>query len=91
MTSSLVGSEMCIRDSSSWKHGSSPEVRARKEPPKKFKSVPEPDTPQSEVMTFAAPSTTQMNASWDVVDLVAMVVDVCIQETGNDKSDWDIK
>eukprot|EP00975_Prorocentrum_lima_P068731 12922254-Prorocentrum_lima.AAC.1 len=41
-------------------------------------------------MTFGSPSTTQLNASWDVVDLVAMVVEVFIQETGNEK-DRDIK
>eukprot|EP00975_Prorocentrum_lima_P039734 8348763-Prorocentrum_lima.AAC.1 len=42
-------------------------------------------------MTFGAASTTQLNATWDVVDLMAMVVEVCVQETGNPGTDWDIK
>eukprot|EP00975_Prorocentrum_lima_P068705 12922136-Prorocentrum_lima.AAC.1 len=42
-------------------------------------------------MTFGAASTTQLDASWDVVDLVAMVVEVCIQETGNQELEWEIK
>eukprot|EP00975_Prorocentrum_lima_P039077 8211510-Prorocentrum_lima.AAC.1 len=47
MTSSLVGSEMCIRD--------------------------------------------RLNTTWDVVDLVGLVMEVCIQETGKPESDWEIK
>eukprot|EP00975_Prorocentrum_lima_P013901 2953871-Prorocentrum_lima.AAC.1 len=42
-------------------------------------------------MTFGAASTAQLNATWDVADLMAMVVEVCVQETGNLRSDWEIK
>eukprot|EP00975_Prorocentrum_lima_P055726 11682274-Prorocentrum_lima.AAC.1 len=42
-------------------------------------------------MTFGTASTTQLNASWDVVDLVAMVVEVCVQETGHEEFDWHVK
>eukprot|EP00975_Prorocentrum_lima_P034373 7227166-Prorocentrum_lima.AAC.1 len=59
-----------------------------KGPPKKFTSVSEPDPSQGEAMTFGAASTTQLNVTWDVVDLVGLVVEVCFQETGNPETDW---
>eukprot|EP00975_Prorocentrum_lima_P011674 2484226-Prorocentrum_lima.AAC.1 len=32
-----------------------------------------------------------MNTTWDVIDLVAMVVEVCIMETGHSVHDWRLK
>eukprot|EP00975_Prorocentrum_lima_P044592 9343284-Prorocentrum_lima.AAC.1 len=42
-------------------------------------------------MTFGTASTTQLNASWNVVNLVGMVVEMCVQETGQKEFDWRVK
>eukprot|EP00975_Prorocentrum_lima_P042744 8976755-Prorocentrum_lima.AAC.1 len=69
---------MCIRD------------RARA-PPRKFECMPDPNPLQDEAVTFGAASTTQLNASWDVIDLMAMIVEVCVVETGVPGQDWCLK
>eukprot|EP00975_Prorocentrum_lima_P015671 3322752-Prorocentrum_lima.AAC.1 len=46
---------------------------------------------RDEVVTFGKASTTHLNTTWDVIDLVAMVVEVCVLETGDSGGDWRLK
>eukprot|EP00975_Prorocentrum_lima_P045892 9599720-Prorocentrum_lima.AAC.1 len=59
--------------------------------PKKFTCASELDPPHGDEGAVDAPSTTQTNSTWDVVDLVGLVVEVCIQETGDPGTDWVIE
>eukprot|EP00975_Prorocentrum_lima_P070175 12930527-Prorocentrum_lima.AAC.1 len=60
-------------------------------PPPKFEARTQQAPTRADSVTFGGTSATHMNTIWDVVDLVAIVLDVCVMETRDSGHDWRLK